>query len=297
MARTVLITGANGFVGQYLSRKLVLLGFRVIATGKGKQRFNIASKRFIYEPLDFTIAEEVTILMEKYLPDVMLHSGAMSKPDECEQRQEEAFRVNVTGTKLLLDAGAKIKAHFIFLSTDFVFDGLEGPYDEAATYSPVNYYGKTKVLAESAVKNYPFTWSIVRTSSVYGDPMGTRNNLVTLVREKLLAGEMMHIFDDQVRRPTYVEDLVEGITAIIEKASCGVFHLCGKDDITIFGLAMLTAKHLGLDVKLIKAVQADNFPQPAKRPVDTRLNTGKAKKILDYSPRNLATGIALCFPN
>src|SRR5919199_4571779 len=160
---TILITGANGFVGYYLTLQLLQQSYKVIATGKGENRLPFTDANFVYESLDFTDEENIKAVFEKYRPDVVIHGGAISKPDECELHKEKAYLINVTGTELLLQQATVYQSFFVFISTDFVFSGEEKRYKEEDATGPVNYYGQTKVLAEAAVRQYPHDWSIVRT--------------------------------------------------------------------------------------------------------------------------------------
>src|SRR6476469_4891213 len=104
--QTVLITGANGFVGHYLTLRLLKKNYRVIATGKGTNRLPFSHKQLTYETLDFTSEENIKAVFEKYRPDVVVHSGAISKPDECETNKREAFLTNVSSTLYLLQQAA-----------------------------------------------------------------------------------------------------------------------------------------------------------------------------------------------
>jgi dTDP-4-dehydrorhamnose reductase len=161
---------------------------------------------------------------------------------------------------------------------------------------PVNFYGKTKAEAEDAVKEYEFDWAIVRTSLVYGVPVTGRGNLLTVVKEKLEKGEEYKVVDDQVRTPTYVEDLAAGIVSIIEKKATGIYHLSGEEVLTPYDMACQTADYLQLDSTLIKKVTAANFSQPARRPLRTNFIIDKAKKELGYQPVNFQTGLKKTFP-
>jgi len=110
----VLITGANGFIGAYLVNELLARNFIVIATGRGDSRLPFRSNKLVYESMDFTNEAEVTAVFEKYRPTIVIHSGAMSKPDECEINREAAFRTNVSGTVNLLSNARRIKSFFYF---------------------------------------------------------------------------------------------------------------------------------------------------------------------------------------
>lgn len=292
----VLITGANGFAGHYLTELLLQKKYTVIATGKGSCRLPFQGHSgFVYEEMDFTNAAKTTTVINAHQPDVVVHAGAMSKPNDCEADQEAAYMVNVTGTENLLHASAAWKCLFIFLSTDFIFDGEKGLYCEEDEPAPVNYYGKTKLLAEGLVKKYPFNWAIVRTVLVYGPPIPGRPNLLSIVKEKLEKEEMYSVVDDQFRTPTFVNDLAKSILAVIEKNATGVFHISGDDMFTPFQMACMSAAYLGLDVSLIRRVTAEIFKEPARRPPRTGFNIDKAKAELGYVPVSFETGLQQTF--
>lgn len=288
----ILITGANGFLGYYLVQHLLEKKFSVIATGKGRCRLPFGGhSNFIYEEMDFTDPFSVHDVFEKTKPDVVIHAGAMSKPDECEMNQRKAYVVNVEGTVQLLINAEVLKNFFVFISTDFVFDGEKGMYNEEESPRPVNYYGRTKLEAEEAVKEYENNWAIVRTVLVYGKNQSGGKNLLDIVKEKMEKGEEYNVVDDQVRTPTYVEDLAKGIISVVEKRATGIFHISGKDVLTPYQMAVKTAEHLGLNSSLIKRVTAFDFAQPAKRPPRTDFSIEKARKELGYEPLSFDEGL------
>ena len=293
--QTVLITGANGFIGYYLVQQLLQKKYTVVATGKGESRLPFSDANFQYHILDYTNKENIATVFTAAKPDVVVHAGAISKPDECEQNKREAFLSNVTGTINLLEAAAQYKAHFIFLSTDFVFSGEEGSYKEDDSRAPVNYYGETKLLAEDEVTKYPFSRTIVRPVLVYGKTFSGRENIVTNTATALQQGKRLKIFTDQLRTPTYVEDLAAGLVTIIEKNATGIYHLAGEDLKTPYGIAVETAQLLGYDPSLITPVTADEFHQPARRPANTSFVISKAKRELDFQPRSFAAGLKKTF--
>jgi dTDP-4-dehydrorhamnose reductase len=293
--QTILITGANGFVGQNLVQKLLQKRYKVVATGKGSCRLPFHDELFVFESMDFTEENEVAKVLQKYKPSVLVHGGAWSKPDDCELNKEEAYRINVTGTMNLLRQASHFKSFFIFLSTDFIFTGDQNIYTEESTANPVNYYGQTKMLAEEEVKKYPWDWSIVRTILVYGHCIKGRHNIVSMVADALQNNRALKIVDDQVRTPTYVADLVDGIIKIIEQQATGVFHLSGEDVLTPYQIACAVAKHLQLDESLITRVTQDSFQQPAKRPVRTIFDLSKAKRELGYMPTKFEEGLKNTF--
>ena len=292
---TILVTGANGFLGFYLVQQLLQKGQNVVATGKGSNRMPIHDGNFRYQSLDFTDKENVAAVFAATSPDVIVHCGAISKPDECELNREAAFLANVTGTINLLDAAAARKAHFLFLSTDFVFSGEKGFYKEEDERGPVNYYGQTKMLAEDEVVKYPFGWSMVRTVLAYGKTFSGRENIVTNTAKALKEGRPLKIFNDQVRTPTYIEDLAAGLVTMIESRAEGGYHLSGEDVRTPYEVAMETARFLHLDTSLITPVQAAEFKQPAARPPKTGFDISKAKYDLGYRPLSFPEGLRQTF--
>ena len=292
----ILITGANGFLGYYLVEQLLAKKYSVIATGKGECRLPFThAVNFQWLSMDFTDPFSIHDVFENIKPDVVVHAGAMSKPDECEMDQMKAYLVNVEGTVQLLINSEELKSFFVFLSTDFVFDGERGMYNENDAPRPVNYYGRTKLEAEEAVKEYEYDWAIVRTVLVYGRNHSGHNNILKIVKEKLEKGEEYNVVDDQLRTPTYVGDLAKGIVSIIDKKATGVFHLSGKDILTPYQIAIKTAKHLKLDSSVIKKVTAASFSQPAKRPLKTGFVIDKAKKELGYEPVSFEEGLRKTF--
>lgn len=292
----ILITGANGFLGHYLVEQLLEKGYEVIATGRGESRLPFHGKQgFTYAPMDFTNMYDVHDVFSTFSPQAVIHAGAQTKPDESELNQMETYLTNVEGTVNLLVNAAELQSFFLFVSTDFIFDGERGMYNEDDEAKPVNYYGRTKLEAEELVKDYESDWAIVRTVLVYGKPLTGRSNILTIVRDKLEKGEVYNVVDDQVRTPTYVGDLAAGIVTILEKKAKGIFHLSGRDILTPYQMAIKTANYLGLDSSLINRVTASNFSQPAKRPAKTGFDITKAKKEIGYDPISFDDGLVKTF--
>lgn len=293
--KKVLITGANGFVGYYVAEQLLGKGHKVITTGKGEKRLPFNQQNFAYTPMDFTNKQSVEKTFAEHQPQIVIHSGAMSKPDDCELNKDNAFLTNVTATIYLLEEAKKYGSFFIFVSTDFVFGGEKGMYSEEDERKPVNYYGETKLLAEDEVFKYEYDWSIVRTVLVYGKPLTGRENILSNTAKALKKGEALKIYTDQVRTPTYVEDLAKGIVAIVENNAKGIYHISGEDVRTPYQMAVETAKHLQLDASLISPATEKDFEQPARRPLKTGFDISKAKKHLGYQPISFEEGLRKTF--
>lgn len=289
----ILLTGANGFVGAWLTRDILHAGIDLLATGSGHCRIPMSgSSPLHYQPMELTDPLAIMDVFNSFQPDIVIHSGAMSRPDECELNQEKAWDVNVNATSYLLEQSAVLKARFIFLSTDFVFDGSGGPYSEEDRPAPVNYYGHTKYEAEKRVMAYAYDWAIVRTILVYGNPIVPRNYLLNIVADKLGKGEEYKLVNDQYRSPTYVNDLSSGILSIVSRKAKGIFHLSGEDRLTPYQMGCEWARRKGLDAGLLTPVTADNFKEPALRPMATSFVLKKSKELLGYQPHSFSEALS-----
>lgn len=291
----ILITGANGLLGQKLVEQLVEQGkFDVIATGRGPSR--LSGEGFVYQTLDIEDQQNVELVFSALKPEVIIHGAAMTNVDECELNREACFRANVLATQYLVEGAKKYNSHFVFVSTDFIFSGEDGknPYDEDAAPNPVNYYGQTKLEAEEIVKNSGLNWAIARTAIVFGIGYDlSRSNIILWVKASLEAGKEIQVVDDQVRTPTLAEDLATGCILIADKRATGVFNISGLELLTPYQMAIETAEFFGLNKSLIKQTDSTKFKQPAKRPMKTGFIIEKAREQLGFEPKSFQTGIGI----
>lgn len=295
----ILITGANGLLGQHLVKRLIdCSDYEIIATGKGPSRLPFHfSNRFSYVSLDITQGVEVNDLVAGIVPDMIIHTAAITQVDECEQNPIHCWNTNVTATRFLLGAAEIADASFIYLSTDFIFDGTAGPYLETDLPGPVNYYGSSKLGAEKSVMESQLSWCIIRTVLVYGNILvGNRNNMVSWVQNNLSQGKAIQVVSDQLRTPTYVEDLAKGILLAVENKAKGVYHISGEELLSPYDMAIATAAYLALDENLIEKVDASLFVQAGKRPAKTGFIIDKAKNELGYRPLSFTEGLKKMLP-
>ncbi|WP_207493838.1 SDR family oxidoreductase [Aridibaculum aurantiacum] len=290
--KKIMITGANGFLGQHLCRHFIDKGDKVLATGKGSSRLGAIDVE--YAELDITNEGAVKTYLQKHAPGVVIHTAAMSKPDGCENHRQQCWEVNVTATKNL---ATHTQGHFIFTSTDFVF-GENGPHAEEDETGPLNYYGRSKLEAEQQVVANSKMYSIVRPVFIYGAAWdGLRGSFVQWVKQNLEQGKKIKVVSDQLRTPTYVGDICKGISTMIDKPATGIFHLAGKDVLSPYDMAIATARVLKLDESLIEKVTADTFPEPVKRAKRSGLKIDKAITELNYQPVSFEEGVRLTFHN
>lgn len=290
----VLVTGANGLLGQHLVMQLLEKGFTVTATGRGEDRLQPKGRggQYTYHTLDVSDVSDVQEVMDLVKPDVVVHAAAMTQVDECELAPEQCEKINVTGTSFIVADAELYSSHFIYISTDFVFDGEQGNYKEEDDLKPISYYGFTKMQAEAITETSSIPWAIVRTCLVYGDTIeGTRSNIISWVKNSLEQGKDIKVVSDQWRTPTFVEDLARGIVLIIEKKATGIYHISGKDLLTPYDIALQTADLLQLDKSRITKVDASTFKQPGKRPPKTGFIIEKARKELGFEPVTFQEGL------
>ena len=293
MRETILVTGVHGLVGQYLLQLPELSIFNVVATSRGVCRVNeLLKENIVYADLDITNEVRIEELMSYYKPSIVIHLAAAAQPDWCEENQAACWEINVKATEYLVKATEQVNGFFIYVSTDFVFDGSGGPYAEDDVVNPVNFYGKSKLAGEDVVKDISQSWAIVRTVLVYGNTIdGTRSNILTWAKNALVENRPIKVVGDQIRTPTYAGDLAAGILKVAVQKAEGVWHISGKDTVSPFHIAIKVANYLNLDTLLITKVDASVFTQPAIRPLKTGFNIQKAVNALGYQPISLEEGM------
>lgn len=289
----ILITGANGLLGQALVRRVSQnREFDVLATARDDApRFDGGSCG--YSPLDVTQPDAVENVFEDFAPDVVINCAAMSDVAACDENRNEAWATNARAVKRLAKHCNETRARLVQVSSDFVFNGKRGPYDEDARPDPVNYYGRAKLAGENAVREAGRSnWAIVRTVLLYGTGQGlSRSNVVLWMIDELSQGNQLHIVDDQYRTPTHVDDLATGIERLVDREKTGIYHISGRDLVSIYELACTVAEVFDLDASLIEPVSSDFFEDDVDRPPRTGFIVDRAAEELDYDPRSLEDGL------
>ncbi len=292
--KTILVTGSNGLLGQKLIHLLASQKeFCFVATARGQNRV-LLDKPFKFASMDITNPEQIQEVFSHFKPEILIHTAAMTQVDDCEKDQENCLLQNVKAVQYLVQAAEKYNTFFIYLSTDFIFDGTAGPYDEEAKPNPISFYGNSKWEAEKIVQASNLSWAIARTVLVYGVAQNmSRSNIILWVKKSLEEGKKIKVVDDQWRTPTLAEDLAKGCFLIAQKQATGIFNISGKDFLTPYQIALATADFFGLDKTLIERTDSTTFTQPARRPPRTGFIIEKARKILGYEPHSFQEGLAL----
>lgn len=293
LSKKVLITGANGLLGQSLVSLMTKdAAFKVHGLSKGNKRISYYTENFTYYNADITDKTALQEIVLKIKPDIIIHTAALTQIDECEQNKELCWKINVEATQNLLDLAEKIKAHFIFLSTDFVFDGLHGPYQEKDAPNPISYYGQSKLIAEQLVQTSLIPWTIVRTVLVYGHHQGMRrNNIVSWIVNSLKNEQSIKVVNDQFRTPTFVDDLARAIMVLAHQQKTGIYHISGAEMCSVLEFAYTIAEVWGFPKTFIEPISSEKLNQPAKRPPKTGFVILKAQIDTGYAPHTLKQGL------
>ena len=283
----VLITGSNGLLGQKLLHKLRQdSSVELFATSKGENRVS-EQNGYAYFNLDITDEKQVAELIANKKPDVVINTAAMTNVDLCEDEKQDCDALNVNAVQYLADACEKIDAHLIQISTDFIFDGEDGPYTEEDEPNPLSYYGLSKLKSENILKQSNCNWTILRTIIVFGVGENlSKSNIVLWAKGALAKCEPLNIIDDQFRAPTLAEDLADACILAAKKKAYGIFNASGKDIMSIYEIVERIAKHYGDTTENLNKISTATLNQIAVRPPKTGFILNKARKILGYNPHS-----------
>ena len=278
----ILITGAFGQLGTSLRN--ILSDQSILAAGRMipmKEKNGCAL-------LDITELNQVRETITLFQPDVIVHLAAMTDVDGCERDPEMAFDVNVRGTENLLD---NFNGRFIYISTDYVFDGSDGPYAEKDEVNPLRVYGRTKFYGEDLVQKSDANWVILRSNVVFSFNERTKASFMDWVVDSLKNRQSITVVDDQWNNPTWTVDLARIISRIIDHEIQGLYHYGGRDLLNRFAFAEMIAETFKLDRTLIEPIDTASLNQLAKRPLKSGLCTEKIE--IDLSVEALSLRKAL----
>ncbi|KLT65958.1 NAD(P)-dependent oxidoreductase [Pedobacter sp. BMA] len=292
--KTILVTGSNGLLGQKITEKVIAGGrVKLVATSKGKNRFP-SSSGYQYAEMDILNPEQVKDVITLYQPDAIIHTAAMTNVDTAQANQESCYQLNVVAVNTLISVCEANNIQLIHLSTDFVFDGDAGPYKENDQVNPLSYYGESKVLAEQALKKSNIHWTIIRTILVYGITNDmSRSNIVLWAKGALEKRLPVNVVNDQWRMPTLAEDLAEACLLAAEQSAGGVYHISGKDYMSIADIVRKVADYWTLDHSIVTEVSSQTLNQSATRPMRTGFVLDKAVADLGYSPHSFEEGLKM----
>jgi dTDP-4-dehydrorhamnose reductase len=244
-----------------------------------------------YFQMDIAVKEDVKDKVKKYMPDIIINTAAFTNVDGCETEKELSWRVNVDAVKNFIIASRVNDTKIIHLSTDYVFDGKTGNYDESSKPNPLSYYGKSKLASENALISSGIRFVVVRTMIIYGTAANIRPNFALWLIDMLGRGEHVRIVDDQFGMPTISDDLGWGILKIVDLDKSGFYHICGSEYLSRYEFAVKLAGVFELDENLIIPVKTSDLNQAAPRPIKSSFILLKAETELGLKPLNVTEGL------
>lgn len=269
----IAISGSTGLVG---SRIVELL----------KERFEFIQLR--QAEVDITNFNQVHQFFKDHQFDFFLHLAAYTNVDGAEKERERARQINVSGTENLFEEALAKKIKFIYISTDFVFDGKNPPYFEESKPHPISYYGLTKYEGEKIIGNQGMT---VRIAYPYRAQFEPKKDFVRSLIECLKNNQKLTMIEDSLITPTFIDDIAYGLEYLIKNYSPEIFHLVGSQSLSPKDAAYLIAKKFNLSQQIIQSTTYDEyFKNKAKRP---RLSEIKSKKNNFYPMRSFEEGLEI----
>ena len=240
-----------------------------------------------YISCDITNREKIKSLIYDFCPDYILNLAAYTNVDLSEVDREKTWKANVKAVEYLAEAARTIDAHIIHISTDYIFDGKNGPYNEDAIPNPLGYYGRTKLASENVLKISGVLSTILRTNVLYGVAINHNSDFVNWVIKTLKNNEQIRIVTDQINNPTFTDDMVQAISKVIEFRKTGVYNIGGQEFISRYEFTQIISDFFNLDKSLINPIKTEELNQKARRPLKSGLITLKAESELGYKPHTI----------
>jgi dTDP-4-dehydrorhamnose reductase len=258
----IFISGASGLLGGNCLKHFAEQGATVVGS-----HLSFATDNTVYfdtltplDPENFDVAA--------FQPDVIVHCGALTHVDYCEDHVEESYQKTVQSTINLVQLAKQCHAQFVFISTDYVFDGLEGPYSEDASVNPLSIYGKHKWEAEEAVRAVLPQSLILRVTNVYGDEIRGKN-FVARILQQCKEGATLHLKlpFDQYASPTNAWDIARAMYLLLKDHHQGVFHIGSTDYMNRVELALKVISYYPNAQYHLQPISTESMQQPAPRPL------------------------------
>ncbi len=274
--KKILVTGSNGLLGQNLVNQLLKNDTYILyGVSRGNNR-NKKGEKYTYSDIDLTNKTELNDFINKVQPDFIIHTAAMTNVDTCELNKEACDRINVDAVKYLVETCELNDIHLIHLSTDFIFDGEKGYYKENDPPNPINYYGLSKLRSEKIISDSNIKYTILRTILVFGITNELKNNIILWVKNSIENKQKINVVTDQLRMPTFVDDLVFACLYAIDNGVEGVFNVSSNTLLSIYDMAIEIANTFHLDKSYINPIPTSLLKQPAKRPFKTGFDLNKS---------------------
>jgi len=283
--KRILIIGSNGMLGQKLTSYFMFKrDVELLCTSFEDESF---FSDVSYLKIDISSAKEIKNLINSFCPDMIINTAAYTNVDGCETEKELAWKVNVTGIENVVKYSKGCKSHLIHISSDYIFDGIAGPYHETDLPNPISYYGKTKLAGENAIVSSNIDYTILRTNVLYGPTQFGRPDFVKWVVSSLRNNERIKIVNDQINNPTYIEDIVSVIVKVIDIKKKGIYNIGGSEILSRLEFTYKISDYFNLDSSLISEITTVELNQAAPRPLKSGVINLKAETELGYKPHSI----------
>ena len=287
--KKILVTGSAGLIGTQIVKDLLDNHKQVYSCyNKTKPELGIITH------LDLTKKDDIVNTMNRIKPDVVIHLGAMTDVELCETETELAKKINTDATEILALESEKYNTFFVYMSTDYVFDGKVGMKKENDEPNPINFYGKSKLDGERVFKKITTPNIIVRTST----PFGIHSKKISFpiwVKKNLELEKEISVVVNQYTSPSYVPNISKMIIEIIERKITGIIHLAGATKISRYDFAVQISKIINVNKQFLKLTKMNQMDWKAQRPADSSLSVSKANKILKNKPEKIEDSLKLLF--
>lgn len=280
-----LVTGSAGLIGHQVVKDLVQQG-NTVYSGYNNSIPDDGTRI----EMDLTNHGQLNSAIEKINPDAIIHLAAQTNVDLCETDKELATKMNADATKIISKQAAKKSAFLVYISTDYVFDGINGLKKETDQTNPVNYYGESKLQGENVVKDLASAWCIARTSTPYGIHK-IKTSFPVWVAKNILEKNKINVLIDQFTSPTYIPNLSRMLIEVATKQITGVIHLAGATRISRYDMAEMVVDKLNLNKDFLNPTYMNDMKWSAKRPYDSSLDVSKATEILMEKPYTVKQGL------
>ncbi len=294
----VVVTGANGLVGSRLCLTLWERGHQVAGLFRASRaptfppRISQSRRPFEHRACELTNEREVQDAIESAEPEVIIHTASMTDVDGCERDPDQAFAVNVDGAAYVSRTARKVGAHLVHVSTDYVFDGENGPYSESDLPNPRGAYALTKHMGEQAVRVFAPSLAIARTAVVYGWPPASRPNFGSWLVGALQKNQPVRLFEDQLVSPSLADSVAAMLAEIAERKLTGVWNTCGAAVVDRLSFGKALCGVFGFDPALCAPARLRDAKLASPRPLHCGLRADKAAQNLAEKPLPLSEALA-----
>lgn len=290
LKKRILIFGSNGTLGQRLVQFYSKKKDAELLTSSIEDESS--EKNVSYIQGDFCSREEIKKTILEFDPDYIINAAAYTNVDSSETERELAWKVNVKGLEYIVEAARDLNSRIIHFSTDYIFNGANGPYQETDRPNPIGYYGRTKLASETVLNQSAADFTILRLNVLYGIAANSRPDFVRWVVNSLREGKPIRIVTDQINNPTFIDDLIDVIDKVRELNKTGIYHVGGREFLSRYAFTLRIADFFNLDKSLITPILTESLNQPAKRPLKSGLITIKAETEIGFKPCSIEESFA-----